>query len=98
MAVVEVAHRRDEADALALAARLGQRFAQLAPGADGPHAGTSSTDARATASARAASASYAGSRSGAVSASAARWRSTVARSPRAIGPVSASGPRLAQLA
>ena len=53
---------------------------------------------RITASARSASASYIGSSSGAVSARAARWRSTVARSPRAIGPVRAAGPRSAQLA
>src|SRR3954466_6668830 len=97
MTLVEVAHRRNQADPLSLAPRRGKRLSQLNSGADDFHADASFTDSRATASARVASASYTGSSSGAFSVSAARWRSTVARSPRAIGPVRAPGPRSAQL-
>ena len=71
-----------------------QRRAQLGDGAHGPHA-SASRPARARV--RSTSSSKRGSRCGADSATASRWRSTVASSPRATGPVSAAaGPRSAQ--
>ena len=84
---MEVAHRRDQADRAAVAARLGQRGAQLGDGADGPHAALPSGQRRAW---RRPARRRGSSSSGARSATAARWRSTVASSPRAIGPVSAA--------
>ena len=90
---MQVAHRRHEADRAPSATGGLERLAQLGLGADHPHAGASAA-ALASSRARSASASYSGSSSGAISRSAARCRSTVAASPRAIGPVSASGAAL----
>ncbi len=81
MALVERAHGRDEADGRAARRALGQRRAELGDGADDPHARTCASSRVASASA-----SQRGSSSGARSATAARWRATVASSPRAIGP------------
>ncbi len=100
MAVVEVAHRRHQADRAALAAQRLERRAQLLLGADDPHRRSlrRRRSCPAIVIVRAASASYSGSSSGARSRSASRCLATVAWSPRAIGPVRASPPRSAQLA
>src|SRR4029078_10156691 len=78
MSFVQKAHRRYEADPLALAARAGERVAELGLGAQGVHALSPLT-----ARARSARASYIGTSWGATASTAARWRSTVASSPRA---------------
>ena len=90
VAGVEGAHGRYEADRAALLAHVVQEGAELVGGAERPHAADSSCVASARASKR-------GRRSGVRSTTAARWRSTVSVSPRAIGPVrAASAPSSAQ--
>ena len=73
-----------EADRAAVAARGGAARRAARHGAQRPHAGTAASSRVASASA-----SKSASSSGVRSAIAARWRATVASSPRAIGPVSA---------
>jgi hypothetical protein len=93
VALVQRAHRRDQADR---PRRLAQRGADVVDGAHGDHAGTLRRAARSRVAAgqRVEELEQLGRRS----ATASRWRSTVASSPRAIGPVSAcSAPRRAQL-
>ena len=92
---MEGAHRGHQPDRAPLAACRRQRGAQVGDRADGDHAGylrpgqlARRLDERVE---------QAGRSSGRRSATASRWRATVASSPRATGPVSArSGPRAAQ--
>ena len=102
MALVQGAHRRDEADAAPGAARPVERGAELGDRAQGLHRVTATGVVALRAARRrvaSASASNSASSSGSRSATAARWRATVASSPRAIGPVRArSAPSAAQLA
>src|ERR1019366_78415 len=77
MTVVQRAHRRDQADR---PGRVAEGLAGLGHRAQRPHAPAPKL------AVAAASASKTPSRSGARAASAARWRATVALSPRAIGP------------
>ena len=82
VAAVEGAHRRHEADRAARRAGGAAVRLHLGDGPDRLHAATTTREA-------ATSASKVSSRSGARSSIAARWRSIVASSPRATGPVRA---------
>ena len=95
---MQVAHRRHEADRALLATRRARAPRAARPWCGRPSCSRLACRARQRArrarrAPRRAAAARARSR-----ASASRWRSTVASSPRAIGPVSASAPRSAQFA
>src|SRR5439155_182941 len=90
--VVQVTHGRHETDRAAAGPVGVQLLAERGDGVDQPHEICSRSRRR---SARSTIASYPGSSPASI---AARWRSTVAQSPRATGPVSAAaGPSAATL-